>query len=64
MSTVTSEIRLRIKAEGDKVLVDLGTKLTSLANQATLSSNNFKGLAEELKKVQQTTIQSARNIKD
>ena len=64
MSTVTSEIRLRIKAEGDKVLVDLGAKLTSLANQATLSSNNFKGLAEELKKVQQTTIQSARNIKD
>ena len=64
MSTVTSEIRLRIRAEGDKVLADLGTKLNSLANQATLSSNNFKGLAEELKKVQQTTVQSARNIKD
>jgi len=64
MSTITSEIRLRIRAEGDKVLADLGTKLNSLANQATLSSNNFKGLADELKKVQQTTIQSARNIKD
>ena len=64
MSTITSEIRLRVRADGDKVLVDLGTKLNSLANQATLSSNNFKGLAEELKKVQQTTIQSARNIKD
>ena len=64
MSTITSEIRLRVRAEGDKVLADLGTKLNSLANQATLSSNNFKGLADELKKVQQTTIQSARNIKD
>ena len=64
MSTITSEIRLRVRAEGEKVLADLGTKLNSLANQATLSSNNFKGLAEELKKVQQTTIQSARNIKD
>jgi len=64
MSTITSEIRLRVRAEGDKVLADLGAKLNNLANQATLSSNNFKGLAEELKKVQQTTIQSARNIKD
>ena len=64
MSTITSEIRLRVRADGEKVLADLGTKLNSLANQATLSSNNFKGLAEELKKVQQTTIQSARNIKD
>lgn len=63
MSTITSEIRLRVKAEGDKVLADLGTKLNNLANQATLSSNNFKGLAEELKKVQQTTVQSTNNIK-
>ena len=63
MSTITSEIRLRVKAEGDKVLADLGAKLNSLANQATLSSNNFKGLAEELKKVQQTTVQSTNNIK-
>ena len=64
MSTITSEIRLRVRAEGEKVLVDLGAKLNSLANQATLSSNNFKGLAEELKKLQQTTVQSTRNIKD
>jgi tape measure domain-containing protein len=63
MSTITSEIRLRVRAEGDKVLADLGTKLNNLANQATLSSNNFKGLAEELKKVQQTTVQSTNNIK-
>ena len=47
MSTITSEIRLRVRADGEKVLADLGTKLNSLANQATLSSNNFKGLAEE-----------------
>ena len=64
MSTITSEIRLRVRADGDKVLVDLGTKLNNLANQTTLSSNNFKGLAEELKKLQQTTVQSAKNIKD
>ena len=64
MNNVTSEIRLRIRAEGEKVLVDLGAKLTSLANQATLSSNNFKGLAAELKQVESRTIQSTKNIKD
>ena len=64
MSTVLSEIRLRVRAEGEKVLVDLGAKLNDIANKATLSSNNFKGLAEELKKLQQTTVQSTRNIKD
>ncbi len=64
MSTITSEIRLRIRAEGEKVLVDLGAKLNDIANKATLSSNNFKGLAAELKQLQQTTVQSTRNIKD
>jgi tape measure domain-containing protein len=64
MSTVLSEIRLRIRAEGDKVLVDLGAKLNDIANKATLSSNNFKGLAAELKQVQATTVQSTKNIKD
>jgi len=64
MSTVLSEIRLRIRAEGEKVLVDLGAKLNDIANKATLSSNNFKGLAAELKQLQQTTVQSTRNIKD
>jgi tape measure domain-containing protein len=64
MSTVLSEIRLRIRAEGEKVLVDLGAKLNDIANKTTLSSNNFKGLAAELKQLQQTTVQSTRNIKD
>ena len=63
MSTVTSEIRLRIRAEGDKVLANLGTKLNSLANQATLSSTKFGALAAELKQVQATTVQSTNNLK-
>jgi len=63
MSTVTSEIRLRIRAEGNQVLADLGTKLNSLANQATLSSTKFGTLAAELKQVQATTVQSTNNLK-
>jgi len=63
MSTITSEIRLRIRAEGDKVLADLGAKLNSLANQATLSSTKFGTLAAELKQVQATTVQSTNNLK-
>ena len=63
MSTITSEIRLRIRAEGDKVLADLGAKLNSLANQATISSAKFGTLAAELKQVQATTVQSTNNLK-
>ena len=63
MSTITSEIRLRIRAEGDKVLADLGAKLNSLANQATISSTKFGTLAAELKQVQATTVQSTNNLK-
>jgi tape measure domain-containing protein len=63
MSTITSEIRLRIRAEGDQVLADLGSKLNNLANQATLSSAKFGTLAAELKQVQATTVQSTNNLK-
>ena len=63
MSTITSEIRLRIRADGDKVLADLGAKLNSLANQATISSTKFGTLAAELKQVQATTVQSTNNLK-
>ena len=63
MSTITSEIRLRIRADGDKVLADLGAKLNSLANQATISSAKFGTLAAELKQVQATTVQSTNNLK-
>jgi len=63
MSTITSEIRLRIRAEGDKVLVDLGAKLNDIANKATLSSTKFGTLAAELKQVQATTVQSTNNLK-
>ena len=63
MSTITSEIRLRIRADGDKVLADLGAKLNNLANQATISSTKFGTLAAELKQVQATTVQSTSNLK-
>jgi tape measure domain-containing protein len=63
MSTITSEIKLRIKTEGDAALTGLGAKLNSLANQATASSQTFKGLAAELRNVQSTTVQSTNNLK-
>ncbi len=63
MSTILSEIKLRIKTEGDAALTGLGAKLNSLANQATASNQTFKGLAAELRNVQSTTIQSTNNLK-
>jgi tape measure domain-containing protein len=63
MSTITSEIKLRIKTEGDAALTGLGAKLTNLANQATASSEKFRGLAAELRNVQSTTVQSTNNLK-
>ena len=63
MSTITSEIKLRIKTEGDAALTGLGAKLNNLANQATASSQTFKGLAAELRNVQSTTVQSTNNLK-
>lgn len=65
MSSITSEIKLRIKAEGEAVFQGLGAKLNNLANQTTISSAKFKVLSSELREVQQNTgANSIKTLKD
>ena len=65
MSSITSEIKLRIKAEGEAVFQGLGAKLNNLANQTTISSAKFKVLSSELRQVQQNTgANSIKTLKD
>ena len=53
MSSITSEIKLRIKAEGEAVFQGLSAKLNNLASQTTISSAKFKVLSNELRDVQE-----------
>jgi hypothetical protein len=48
--SIATEIRLRIKAEGEAVLQGLGDKLNKIAANATASSQKFSVLAGELRK--------------
>ena len=47
--SITSEIRLRVRKEGDVVLNQLSAKLNDLAQRSVLSNNKFKDLANTLK---------------
>jgi lambda family phage tail tape measure protein len=65
MSSITSEIKLRIKAEGEAVFQGLSAKLNNLANQTTISSAKFKVLSNELRNVQEKTgANSIKTLKD
>lgn len=65
MSSITSEIKLRIKAEGEAVFQGLAAKLNNLANQTTISSAKFKVLSNELRDVQEKTgANSIKTLKD
>jgi lambda family phage tail tape measure protein len=65
MSSITSEIKLRIKAEGEAVFQGLSAKLNNLANQTTISSAKFKVLSNELRDVQEKTgANSIKTLKD
>jgi lambda family phage tail tape measure protein len=61
--SIATEIRLRIKAEGEAVLQGLGAKLNKIAANATASSQKFSVLAGELKKVEATTGRSTTLLK-
>jgi lambda family phage tail tape measure protein len=61
--SIATEIRLRIKAEGEAVLQGLGDKLNKIAANATASSQKFSVLAGELKKVEATTGRSTTLLK-
>jgi len=61
--SIATEIRLRIKAEGEAVLKGLGDKLNKIAANATASSQKFSVLAGELRKVEATTGRSTTLLK-
>jgi tape measure domain-containing protein len=61
--SIATEIRLRIKAEGETVLQGLGDKLNKIAANATVSSGKFSLLAGELRKVESTTVRSTNALK-
>jgi lambda family phage tail tape measure protein len=61
--SIATEIRLRIKAEGEAVLQGLGDKLNKIAANATASSQKFSVLAGELRKVEATTGRSTTLLK-
>jgi lambda family phage tail tape measure protein len=61
--SIATEIRLRIKAEGEAVLQGLGDKLKKIAANATASSQKFSVLAGELRKVEATTGRSTTLLK-
>ena len=47
--SITSEIRLRIKKEGDVALAQLSAKLNDVASRSVISNKKFKDLAATLK---------------
>lgn len=47
--SITSEIRLRVRKEGDVVLNQLSAKLNDLASRSTLTTSKFNDLAATLK---------------
>jgi hypothetical protein len=61
--SIATEIRLRIKAEGESVLQGLGDKLNKIAANATVSSGKLQPvLAGELRKVEQKTVRSSTTL--
>jgi lambda family phage tail tape measure protein len=61
--SIATEIRLRIKTEGESVLQGLGDKLNKIAANATVSSGKFSLLAGELRSVEQNTVRSTNALK-
>jgi tape measure domain-containing protein len=61
--SIATEIRLRIKTEGEAVLQGLGDKLKKIAANATASSPKFRVLAGELRKVESTAGRSTTLLK-
>jgi prophage DNA circulation protein len=62
--SIATEIRLRIKAEGEGVLKGLSGKLQDIANGTQVSSKKFKLLSTALKDIQSATAKSTNSIKD
>lgn len=59
----TTELLLRIKQQGGEQLTKLSGSFRSLGQQAAATNINFKEVSDELKKIQQTSINSINNLK-
>lgn len=59
----TTELLLKIRQQGGEQLTRLQTSLKNLGQQSTATNVNFKELANELKSVQQTSVQSINNLR-
>jgi lambda family phage tail tape measure protein len=63
--SITSEIRLRVRKEGDVVLNQLSAKLNDLASRSTLTTSKFNDLAATLKNTDnQIRTKSINNLQD
>jgi len=63
--SITSEIRLRVRKEGDVVLNQLSAKLNDLAQRSVVSTNKFNDLARTLKASdQQIRTKSIAGLQD
>ena len=59
----TTELLLRIKQQGGEQLTKLSGSFRSLGQQAAATNINFKEVSDELRKIQQTSINSINNLK-
>ena len=59
----TTELLLKIRQQGGEQLTKLQGSLKNLGQQSSATNVNFKQLAEELRKVQSTSVNSINNLK-
>jgi tape measure domain-containing protein len=59
----TTELLLKIRQQGGEQLTRLQSSLKNLGQQSNATNVNFKELANELKNVQQTSVQSINNLR-
>ena len=59
----TTELLLKIRQQGGEQLTRLQNSLKNLGQQSTATNVNFKELANELKNIQQTSVQSINNLR-
>lgn len=59
----TTELLLKIRQQGGEQLTRLQSSLKNLGQQSNATNVNFKELANELKNIQQTSVQSINNLR-
>lgn len=59
----TTELIVRLKQVGGEQLTQLSSKLRNLGQQSAAASTDFRRLADDLRRVQSTSVQSINNLK-